>query len=467
VPLNWLIIDHRSRKLYAAGNIRRPKDDTLELVPAMSTIVDLAAVEVQLAAPWYRQVSHQQWHALLATFMGWVVDAFDFSILAFILIDIQKSFAVDRALLGALGTVTLVTRALGGIAAGTAADKIGRKLPLMVSILWFSLFAFLSGFSRSYAMLFALRALFGIGMGGEWAAGTPLALEHWPARSRGMASGMLQGGWFWGYLLAAVAFQFIYPIFSAMPHLGWRVMFWIAIVPALFTLRIVAGVSESPVWLEHQRAVQTAQLRREAVEEPRFSLVRIFQRDLLGTTIQTTAVMSAFLCAGHAAIFWYPTLLRDAGRSPLPYLVAFNLGAVAGLAVCGRLSETVLGRRGAVSIAALAGLASIPLYLHATGPAMLSLGALMMGAFGCGMVGVAPAYVTEQFPTGTRGIGPGFCYHVAAAVASIIPILIGSLQDRGVPLSDAMTVAIAITLIFSAGLIWLGPETRGRNFNET
>jgi MFS transporter, SHS family, lactate transporter len=432
----------------------------------MSTIVDSPAVELQLAAPWYRQISQEQWHAFWATFMGWVVDAFDFNILAFILIDIQRSFTVNRALVGALGTVTLATRALGGIAAGSAADKIGRKLPLMVSILWFSLFAFLSGFSRSYAMLFALRALFGIGMGGEWAAGTPLALEHWPVRSRGMASGMLQGGWFWGYLLAAVAFQFIYPIFSAMPHLGWRVMFWIAIVPALFTVWILAGVPESPVWLEHHRTVRTAQLQRKTVEEPKLSLVRIFRRDLLGTTIQTTAVMSVFMCAGQAMIFWYPTVLRDAGRPPLPYLIAFNLGAVAGIAISGRMSETALGRRGAVSIAALAGVASIPLYLHATGPATLWLGALMMGAFGSGMWGVAPAYVTERFPTATRGVGPGFCYHVAAAAGSIMPILLGSLQDRGVALIDAMTVAIAITLMFSAGLIWLGPETRGRNFSE-
>jgi MFS transporter, SHS family, lactate transporter len=433
----------------------------------MSTIVDQAVIEVEIAAPWYRQISHEQWHAFFAAFMGWVVDAFDFNILAFILIDIQKSFSVDRALVGALGSVTLGTRALGGIVAGTAADKVGRKLPLMVSILWFSVFAFLSGFSRSYAMLFALRALFGIGMGGEWAAGTPLALEHWPAQSRGMVSGMLQGGWFWGYLLAAVAFQFIYPMFRAEPYLGWRVMFWIAIIPALFTVWILAGVSESPVWLEHQRAVGAAQFRREPLTEPKFSIVRIFQRDLLGTTIQTTAVVSAFLCAGYATIFWYPTLLRDAGRPPLPYLIAFNLGGVAGNAGCGRLSETVLGRRGAVSIAALAGLASIPLYLYAKGPATLSLGALMMGAFGSGMIGVAPAYVTERFPTATRGVGPGFCYHAAAAVASTIPVLMGSLQDRGVALTHAMTIAIAITLIFSAGLIWLGPETRGRNFTPT
>ena len=430
----------------------------------MSTSIGPPAVEIEIAAAWYRQISREQWRAFSATFLGWLVDAFDFNILAFVLIDIQKSFMVDRALAGALGTVTLVMRALGGILAGTAADKFGRKAPLTVSILWFSLFAFLSGFSRSYAMLFAVRALFGIGMGGEWAAGTPLALEHWPARSRGLASGILQGGWFWGYLLAAIAFQTIYPIFNSAPHLGWRVMFWIAIFPAAVTLWVLSGVSESPVWLEHQRRLGTT--LREAEKESKISLVRLFQRDLLGTTILTTAVMSVFMCSGYATAFWYPTLLRDAGRSTLPYLVAFNLGAVAGVAAFGRLSETILGRRGAVTIAALAALVSTPLYVHGSGPAALFMGAVTMGAFGGGMWGVAPAYVTEQFPTATRGIGPGLSYHVGAAVASTMPVLIGFIQDHGIALANTMAIAIAITLISSAGLIWLGPETRGRNFNE-
>ena len=144
--------------------------------------------------PWYRQVTKTQWKAFLATFLGWFLDGFDFTIMTFILIDIQNSFTVDRVLAGALGTVTLMFRLVGGLGAGIAADRWGRKLPLILSILWFSIFAFLSGFSTSYAMLFAFRALFGIGMGGEWAAGIPLALEHWPARYRGLASGLLQGG---------------------------------------------------------------------------------------------------------------------------------------------------------------------------------------------------------------------------------------------------------------------------------
>ena len=421
------------------------------------------ADEAQFARPWYREVSPVQWRAFWATFLGWMVDAFDFNILAFVLIDIQKSFTVDRALAGALGTVTLVTRAVGGILSGTAADKIGRKLPLMVSIVWFSLFAFLSGFSRSYAMLFGLRALFGIGMGGEWAAGTPLALEHWPARSRGLASGMLQGGFFWGYLLAAVAFQTIYPAFSGAPHLGWRVMFWIAILPAVMTLWVLAGVPESPAWLEHQKR---RAVLHDGRNESSISLLRIFRRDLVGTTILTTAVMSALMCAGYSLAFWYPTLLRDAGRSTLPYLVAFNLGAIIGVVAWGRISETLLGRRGAVTIAALAGIGSIPLYLHASSAAALSVGALTMGAFGGGMFGVVPAYVTEMFPTAARGIGPGLAYHVGAAVASIVPVLMGLMQDRGMALVNVMTISIIACLILAAGLMWLGPETRGRNFSE-
>ena len=147
----------------------------------------------QPTRPWYREVDREQRKAFAATFVTWLLDAFDFTILTFILIDIQQSFTVDRALAGALGTVTLMFRLVGGLGAGMLADRYGRKLPLMLSVLWFSLFAFLSGFSTSYAMLFACRALFGIGMGGPWAAGMPLALEHWPARLRGLASGLLQG----------------------------------------------------------------------------------------------------------------------------------------------------------------------------------------------------------------------------------------------------------------------------------
>jgi SHS family lactate transporter-like MFS transporter len=417
--------------------------------------------------PWYSQVTRDQWRAFWAVFLGWIVDAFDFNVMTFILIDIQRSFTVDRALAGALGTVTLIMRLVGGVAAGTVADRWGRKLPLMLSVLWFSLFACLSGFSTSYTMLFAFRALFGIGMGGEWAAGMPLVLEHWPPRYRGLASGLLLGGWYWGYLFAAAVFQFVYPLFTGIPDFAWRTMFWIAIVPALLTFWIRRNVKESPVWLERQRRLQAGALPPGSLAEPRISLLRIFERDLVGTTVHTTAVLGAFMCVYYSVNFWYPTHLRELGRSTLPYLAAFNAGAIVGTAGWGRLSETRLGRRGAVTITILLGIASLPLYLHTRDPLLMALGALLMGAFGMGIWGMAPAYTTERYPTAVRGVGPGFCYHAGAAIGAVMPFVLGSLQDHGIALVNAMTAAMLVSGLLSAGLIWLGPETRGRAFTAT
>ncbi len=433
----------------------------------MSTLVEArarpGAVDQPVDGPWYQSVTRDQWRAFWAVFLGWIVDSFDFNILTFILIDIQRSFTVDRALAGALGTVTLAMRLVGGTLAGTAADKWGRKLPLMLSVLWFSIFACLSGFSTSYAMLFALRALFGLGMGGEWAAGMPLVLEHWPTRLRGMASGLLLGGWYWGYLLAAATFQFVYPLFAGTPDLAWRAMFWMAILPALFTLWIRRRVPESPVWLERQARLKEAQRKGDPLPAARISLPRIFQRDLIGTTIHTTVVIGAFMCIYYSVNFWYPTFLRDAGRSTLPYLTAFNVGAITGTAFWGRLSEGRLGRRGAATITVVLGIASLPFYLHATDSLTLGLGALMMGFFGMGIWGMAPAYSNERFPTEVRGVGPGFCYHAAAAIGAMMPYVLGLLQDSGFELVNAMSVAMVLSGL-AAMTIWLGPETRGREF---
>jgi SHS family lactate transporter-like MFS transporter len=398
-------------------------------------------------------------------FLGWIVDSFDFNVLAFILIDIKQSFAVDNALAGLLGTVTLAMRLVGGTLAGSASDKWGRKLPLLFSVLWFSIFAFLAGFSTSYAMLFALRALFGLGMGGEWAAGMPLVLEHWPAKLRGLASGLLLGGWYWGYLFAAAVFQFVYPLFSGKPDIGWRVMFWAAILPALLTLWIRRSVPESPVWLERQRYLKQAQLEGRVVKEPRATVFEIFKPKLLWTTIQTTAVIGSFMCIYYSVNFWYPTFLRVAGRPLLPYLAAFNVGAIVGTAVWGRLSETALGRRGAGSITLVLGIASLPFYLHAHTSVTLWFGALMMGAFGMGIWGMAPAYTLERFPTSVRGVGPGFCYHAGAALGAMMPWALGLFQDRGMTLVDGMTVAMLISAAFAFASLWLGPETRGRKFD--
>jgi MFS family permease len=398
-------------------------------------------------------------------FLGWIVDSFDFNIAAFILIDIKQSFTVTDAAAGALGTVTLLMRLIGGSLAGTAADKWGRKLPLTLAVLWFSLFAFLCGFSTSYAMLFGLRALFGLGMGGEWAAGMPLVFEHWPTKLRGFVSGLMLGGWYWGYLLSAFVFHYVYPYFNTAPDRAWRVMFWAAIIPALFTLWIRARVTESPVWLERQRRKREAALAGRPFTDSKVSLARIFHRDLIGTTLQTTLVIGSFMCIYYSVNYWYPTLLREAGRDPLGYLVAFNVGAIAGTLTWGSLSQTRLGRRGATTITVLVGIASLPFYLHFTTTTSMVLGALMMGFFGMGVWGMAPAYTVERFPSEVRGAGPGFCYHAGAAIGALMPWLLGAMKDRGTDLPTGMMVAMAASGVCALIAIWTGPETRGRTLD--
>lgn len=425
----------------------------------------VAAVPGAAALPWWREVTADQWRAFWAVFLGWIVDSFDFNILAFIVIDIQRSFTVDRALAGALGTVTLIMRLVGGTIAGTLADTYGRKLPLTLSIIWFSIFAALCGFSSSYAMLFGLRALFGLGMGGEWAAGMPLVLEHWPTKLRGLASGLLLGGWYWGYLLASMVHTFVYPMFSDTPDLAWRAMFWVCVIPALLTLWIRSGVPESPVWLERRRRMrETGGIDRE----PRLSTLRIFQADMLWTTIQTTLVIGSFMCIYYSLNFWYPSFLIDAGRTnTLPYLAAFNLGAIAGTATWGRLSEGRLGRRGAFSATIVLGVASLPFFLYGGSNAALVLGALMMGFFGMGVWGMAPAYTVERFPTAVRGIGPGFCYHAGAAMGAAMPTVLGAMQDRGISAVTGMSMAMVASAVLAMIMVWLGPETRGRVFEAS
>ncbi len=399
-----------------------------------------------------RALSSEQRRAFLAAFFGWMLDGFDYTILTFVLIDIQRSFTIDNTLAGALGTVTLMFRLVGGAGAGAVADRRGRKLPLMLSILWFSLFTVLSGFSTSYAMLFACRALFGIGMGGEWAAGMPLALEHLPEQMRGAAAGILQGAWAWGYIASALVFRYFYPFFPSRPDLSWRVMFWIGAIPALAVLWIRTGVSESPVWLATRNARGTTG----------GSLSRIFSRTLLRTTVHCSIVAAGFMVSYQAVTYWYATFLRQHQITPL-LIVVLNVGGIVGAAFWGWTSQGRLGRRGAVTAAAVIGVAVSPLYVMVHEPWLLAFGALLVGFGAHGMWGAFPSYLAERFPSDVRGAGAGFCYHAGALAGSFTPSVIGYMQDRGMTLPSAMTLAIAASGAAVALLIWLGPETRGRS----
>ena len=402
-----------------------------------------------------RALTSEQRRAFFAAFFGWMLDGFDYTILTFVIVDIQRSFTIDNTLAGALGTVTLMFRLIGGAAAGTMADRWGRKLPLILSILWFSIFTLLSGFSTSYGMLFACRALFGIGMGGEWAAGMPLALEHLPDRLRGIAAGMLQGAFTWGFIASACVFQFVYPLLRTRPDVAWRAMFWLGAAPALLVLWIRARVAESPVWLQRHRA--------DAPQTRGVSLARIFRRDLLGTTIHCSIVAAGFMVSYQSVNYWYATFLRDRQLNTLPYILALSVGGIGGSAFWGWISQGRLGRRGSITIAAVIGIAFAPLYVMSHDARVLMAGALLVGFGANGMWGAFPSYLSERFPSVVRGAGAGFCYHAGSLAGSVAPPLIGYMRDSGMALPTAMTLAIAVSGLAIAIVIWLGPETRGRS----
>jgi SHS family lactate transporter-like MFS transporter len=408
-----------------------------------------------------RKVTPTQWKAFLTTLCAWVLDAFDFTILTFVLSDIQQGFSVNKALAGLLGTVTLLFRVAGGIGAGTAADRWGRKGPILFSIAWYTAFAFLSGLSTTYVMLFAFRGLFGIGMGGMWAAGMPLALEHWPARLRGLGSGLLQAGYSLGFLLSSFVYQYGYPLVNGNTDWGWRIMLWAGVLPALVVFAVMWTVPESPVWLEQQKRLLATG------KKGRVSLARLFDRDLLSVTVHTSILMGTYVWMYHSTTFWYPTLLAQLDRAPLAFLIALNAGAVIGSIIFGAISERSIGRRGAATIGMAISLFGIPLFVWSAGYAGLLTGAWMMGIFAAGAWGIVPGYLSERFPTEARGVGVGFAYHAGVGIGSFAPYLIGALQDRGIPLGDAMLWCIIAGGLLVITLLWLGPETRGRSLETS
>src|SRR6202165_1199623 len=216
--------------------------------------------------PWWKEPTKDQWNAYLAAWLGSTLDAFDFTIFLVIIVPIAHGFDVPLTAVPAVFTITLWMRLVGATAAGWMADRMGRKAPLMISILWYSLCNFIAGFSPTFAFLFFFRALLGIGMGAEWPAGAALAMESWPARSRGLMSGILQGSWGLGFALSAVAYGTLYaPLEAWHKGYGWRGMLILGVLPALAVVWIRIYVKEPKVWVEKRRIQREQKQDRKSV----------------------------------------------------------------------------------------------------------------------------------------------------------------------------------------------------------
>jgi SHS family lactate transporter-like MFS transporter len=384
--------------------------------------------------------------AVLACFLGWTLDAFDFFLVVFALTTIAHDFGTSDAAIAFAITVTLAFRPVGAIVFGLLADRYGRRIPLMIDLVFFSIVEVLSGLAPDYRSFLVLRALFGIGMGGEWGVGASLAMEKAPARLRGVLSGLLQEGYAAGYLLAALCYFLVFPRF------GWRPMFFVGGLPALLAVFVRARVPESEVWRETRHESWRELGRAIASNWRRFCYLALLMATLNGVS--------------HGTQDMYPTFLeRDWGFTPsgrAGVTALSMLGAIAGGLVFGLWSDRI-GRRAAMIVAFAGALVLIPLWAFAPSSATLVAGAIAMQFMVQGAWGVIPAHISELSPDGVRGFLPGFAYQCGVLLASTI-VYLEALFARGVSYGTSMALTAGTVFVLAIVATALGRERRGVAF---
>ena len=395
-----------------------------------------------------RSAAADQHSALLAGYLGWTLDAFDFFLLIFCFTAIGREFHKSDAQMAVSITLTLAFRPVGAFLFGLLADRYGRRLPLILDLVFYSFMEVLSGLAPNYTTFLILRALFGVGMGGEWGVGAALALEKVPPRFRGLVSGFLQQGYSTGYLLAAVCY------FALFPRLGWRPLFFVGGLPAVLAIFVRARVKESEVW-HKTRHEDWRSLRRGILSHWKLFLY-------------IAVLMTAMNMCSHGTQDMYPTLLeRQWGFGPKQRAVITAIsmiGAIAGGTLCGLLSDR-FGRRRAIVWALLGALAMIPLWAFAPSLAMLVLGAFLIQFMVQGAWGVIPAHLAELSPDSVRGFLPGFGYQCGALLSSGA-VYFEAVLARHVNYAGAMAATAAAVFIFGAVAAGLGHERRAVRFGE-
>jgi SHS family lactate transporter-like MFS transporter len=404
--------------------------------------------------PWWREPTKDNWYAFIASWLGWTLDAFDFTVFLFLLVPIAKEFNADLTLVVLVGSLTMWMRFVGAVAAGWMADRMGRRAPLMISILWYSACNFIAGFSPTFLFLLVFRTLLGIGMGAEWPAGAALATESWPARSRGLMSAVLQGSWALGYLVAAVLYATLYDV------IGWRGMLWMGVLPALAVVWIRIYVKEPDVWIENQRQQKA---NNAEVKAP---LAAIFRKGVrLNTVTCCWWLMSAFTV--YYSIFGlfatYLTRELHLTAAQVGWPLAFSNGLTFIFSFLWGSLTDIIGRRWAMIIPAVIGAAIAPIYLLTTDYTTIVVAFSIQGAFAGAIYGINPSYANERFPTEIRATAAAFCYHMGAVVGGFVPpVLTYFAVQRQMGFAVPMLIGTVGGLLSFVVTLFFSPETKGK-----
>ncbi len=384
---------------------------------------------------------------MIASFLGWTLDAFDFFVLVFVLSKAAADFHVslkDQMTLAI--TVTLAFRPLGAVIFGLLADRYGRRRPMMANLVFFSVMEVCSGLAPNFATFMVCRALFGIGMGGEWGVGAALSMEKVPPRWRGIFSGLLQQGYPCGYLLAACCFRFLPADWS------WRSFFILGGLPALLAIFVRYKVKESDAW-RRTRPETWAGLGQAITQH-----WRLF--------IYLTVLMMMMNFASHGTQDLYPNFLEQERHFTRAQIgntaIIYNLGALFGGVCFGLLSDR-FGRRRSMVLAFLLAVGMIPMWCGDLGGRWLVPGAFLIQFLVQGAWGVIPAHITELPPEAVRGFLPGFAYQCGVLLAGNAAHIEAQLSKHG-NYSSAMAATAFTVLCIGALVIILGPERKGADF---
>ena len=385
-------------------------------------------------------------HAVLAGFLGWTLDAFDFFVVVFLFDTLARQFGVTKREIVWTTTATLAMRPVGALLFGLLSDRYGRRIPLMANVIYFSIIELACGFAPNFTVFLVLRALFGIGMGGEWGVGASLAMEAAPLKLRGILSGILQSGYSIGYLLAAIAARFLLPVW------GWRPMFWIGALPALLALYIRTKVPESEAWKQHRAASTREVLRVVAGQWRRF--------------LYLVLLMTFMMFLSHGTQDLYPDFLQEVHRvsaaSRANIAMIYNVGAVVGAILFGLLSQAA-GRRKGMLVALALSLLVIPVWAFSGSLTVLVVGAFVMQMGVQGAWGVIPVHLNELSADAARGLMPGLAYQLGILFASPTNSIEYALRHR-FGYEWALASFEIVTIVSLAILLLGGTEAHGREF---
>ena len=396
------------------------------------------------------QWTKSQKNVVVAAYLGWTLDAFDFFLMVFMFKDIAAEFHSSMQVVSVAILLTLAMRPVGAFLFGRLADRFGRKPMLVWNILAYSILELASGFVPSMTALLVVRALFGVAMGGEWGIGSALTMESIPPSARGFVSGLLQAGYPSGYFLASLAVYLFYD------RLGWRYMFVLGAIPAILVFFIRRGVDESPAWKERKH-------------DPRRGLLTVL-RQHWKLTVYAVLLMTAFNFFSHGSQDAYPNLFLkvqhhfDTQLSSLITIVA-NIGAICGGLLFGSMSEKI-GRRRAIMIAAFIALPALPFWAFGSTPLILATGAFLMQISVQGVWGVIPVHLNELSPPEIRATFPGFVYQLGNLLAAVnLNLQVAIAEAHGEDYGRAMAIVVGTVAVVIILMVAFGPERRGIPMN--